>query len=288
MPFVLKRWLRIILPALLCALLSQQHANAADEVAVPALHSPVTDLTNTLTADQVKSLENTLRAFETRKGSQFAILIVPTTQPEVIDQYSIRVVDVWKLGRKNADDGVLLLIAKDDHAIRFEVGKGLEGVLTDATTSRIIRNVIAPQFRNGQFYAGINAAVEQAIKLIDGEILPDVAQAPRHQQGQNLPWPLLIFGAIAIGSVLRAIFGRLAGAGITGVIVGLLVWWFAGMVLFAIVGAIFSFIFVVSGIGRGGWTSGGGFGGGGFGSGGGGGWSGGGGGFSGGGASGRW
>jgi uncharacterized protein len=287
MPFVLKRWLRIILPALLCALLSQQHANAADEVAVPALHSPVTDLTNTLTADQVKSLENTLRAFETRKGSQFAILIVPTTQPDDSLTYSVKVFDQWKLGRKSADDGVLLLIAKQDREVRFTVGRGLEGVLTDALTHQIIRETLLPSFKAGQFYAGIDQAVGQVIKVVDGEALPEVVQSSRHQNNQNLPWPLLIFVAIAVGSVLRAIFGRLAGAGMTAALVGLLVWWFASTVLLAVIGAAFAFVFTLSSGGRGGWINTGGFGGGGFG-GGGGGWSGGGGGTAGGGASGRW
>ena len=290
MTFMIKRWLRLVLPALLCvALLFHQGANASDEVPVPALTAPVVDMAQLLTPDQANSIDSKLRAFNQRKGAQLQLLTVPSTKPEAVEQYSMRVVEAWKLGRKGVDDGVLLIIVKDTHDIRIEVGTGLEGALPDVTASRIIRNVMYPKFRAGQFYEGINEATDQIIKVIDGEALPDVVQSPRHQNNQNLPWPLLLFGAIAIGSVLRGIFGRLAGASITSVIVGSLVWWFLGTMLIAIMGAVFAFIFVVSSGGRGGWTSGGGFGGGGFGGGGGGGgWSGGGGGFSGGGASGRW
>lgn len=261
---------------------------ALDEVPVPSLSSPVTDLTQTLTPQQSSALESKLRAFEQRKGSQVAVLIVPTTKPEEIEQYSIRVVDAWKLGRKNVDDGVLLIIAKEDHAVRIEVGKGLEGTLPDVIASRIIRNVIVPQFRNGQFYSGINDAVDDVIKQIDGEPLPAVVEHPSSSQTPNLPWPFLIVVAIIGGKFLRSMLGRLPGAGITAAIVGLVIWWMAGMLLFAILAALFAFIFVMSNGSGGGWT-GGGFGSGGFGGGSsGGGWSGGGGGFSGGGASGRW
>ncbi|MFT3752589.1 MAG: YgcG family protein [Paludibacter sp.] len=266
---------------------------AATPVVVPELLAPVTDLTGTLSAEQVQSLDARLRAFEQRKGSQVALLLVPTTQPETIEQYSIRVVEAWKLGRKDTDDGVLLLVAKDDRAVRIEVGYGLEGVLTDATTNRIIRNLIVPAFRNGEFYQGLDAALTRITQLIDGEALPEPARSTS-SRGGDLPWPLLIFVAVVGGGWLRSALGRLPAAGLTSVGVGTLVWWFMGSVLAALVAALFAFVFVIGGGGgsgwsngrRGGWTSGprGGWGGG-FG---GGGWSGGGGGFGGGGASGRW
>ena len=100
------------------------------------------------------------------------MLIVPTTQPEEIEQYSIRVVDAWKLGRKNVDDGVLLIVAKDDHHVRIEVGRGLEGAIPDAASARIIREYITPKFRAGDFYGGIHDATDALTKLIDGEPLP--------------------------------------------------------------------------------------------------------------------
>jgi uncharacterized protein len=267
----------------------------ADQVPVPALHAQVTDLTHTLTPEQLTTLETNLRALQTRKGSQLAVLMVPTTQPETIEQYSIRVVDEWKLGRKGIDDGVLLLIAKDDHAVRFEVGYGLEGVLTDATTNRIIRQWLVPQFRAGNYYQGISDAVARITQLIDGEPLPD-PPANANQSARkpnNVPWPLLIFGVVAGGSMLRSLFGRLPAAGLSAAGAGVLVWLFIGSLMFGVVAALFAFVFVLGSGTNGGWSSGryggwgggsgglgGGFGGGGF--------SGGGGGFGGGGSSGRW
>lgn len=265
---------------------------AADAVPVPELRAPVTDLTQTLSPDQINTLDTTLRALQTRKGSQLAILLLPTTQPEAIEQYSIRVVDAWKLGRKDADDGVLLLVAKDDRAVRIEVGYGLEGVLNDATTNRIIRQLIVPQFKVGNYYQGISDASTRIIQLIDGEVLPEPAASAAPDKSKNLPWPLLIFGVVVGGSLLRSMLGRLPAAGLTAGGAGVLVWLFLGSMIAGVVAGIFAFVFVLGGAGgRGGWSSGsrggfgGGFGGGGFG---GGGFSGGGGGFGGGGASGRW
>jgi len=275
---------------------------------VPALAARVTDLTGTLTAEQQTALEQRLAAFEARKGSQLAVLIVPTTHPEEIEQYSIRVVDKWKLGRgtvggTKVDDGALLLIAKDDHRIRIEVGYGLEGVLTDAMSNRIISETIAPAFREGNFYEGIDAGVGQMMKLIEGEPLPPPEhawQSGRHGAGGNI-LPQLLF-AVLIGSVLlRAVFGRTLGSVFTGLGAGALVWIAGYALALAVVAAIGGFLLtLLMGLPRGsGWSStprsggfgggwggfGGGIGGGGFG---GGGFSGGGGGFGGGGSSGSW
>src|SRR5574340_907947 len=128
---------------------------AVADVAVPPLKSRVTDLTGTLSANEAVQLEQKLAAFEEKKGSQIAVLIVPTTQPETIEQYAIRVAEAWKLGRKGVDDGVLLLIAKNDRTLRIEVGYGLEGVLPDAIAKRIIDELIVPAFRQGDFAAGL-------------------------------------------------------------------------------------------------------------------------------------
>ena len=276
---------------------------------VPPLTARVTDLTGTLTADQQTALEQKLAAFEAAKGSQLAVLIVSTTQPEDIAQYSIRVVEQWKLGRgtvggKKVDDGALLLIAKNDHRIRIEVGYGLEGVLTDAMSNRIISETIAPAFREGSFYEGIDAGLDQMMKLIQGEPLPP----PEHAwQGSEHHWgpsilPTLFF-AVLIGSVvLRGIFGRSVGSFLTGLGAGGLVWVAGYAAAFAVLASIVGFVLsMLMGLPRGsGWSSyprsggfgggwggfgGGGLGGGGFG---GGGFSGGGGGFGGGGSSGSW
>jgi len=270
-----------------CALLASTLALA--DVAIPPLKARVTDLTATLSSQQQAALEQTLAAFEARKGSQVAVLIVPTTKPEEIEQYSIRVFDQWKLGRKGIDDGVLLLVATNDHRLRIEVGYGLEGVLNDATAKRIVEEDIAPRFKQADFYGGISAGVARIINVIDGEPLPPPKSRPQPGGGIDIN-SLLFIGFIlvfVVGSVLRAIFGRFVGAGIIGAIAGVIAWTMGGVLLIGIVVAFIAFIFSLLG-GTRGW-SGGGFGGGGFGSGGfGGGFSGGGDFGGGGGASGSW
>ena len=153
-------------------LLGHAAATSTQEVAVPALTQRVTDLTGTLDAQQQAALESRLAQFEQQGGSQIAILIVPTTQPEAIEQYSIRVVDQWKLGREEVDDGILILVAKGDRQMRVEVGYGLEGAIPDAIANRIVDEIIAPHFRQGDFYGGLAAAVDQLARLIEGESLP--------------------------------------------------------------------------------------------------------------------
>lgn len=196
---------------------------------VPGLNARVTDQTGTLSADQRSRLEAKLAAFEAQKGAQIAVLLVPTVQPETIEQYSIRVLDTWKLGRKGVDDGVLLLIAKQDKKLRIEVGYGLEGVLNDATAKRIISETITPRFKQGDFYGGIDAGLDAIIKVVDGEALPPprtIADAGSAPSGISDQLETLFFvGFIlvfVIGGVLRAIFGRFLGAGIIGGIAGVL------------------------------------------------------------------
>jgi uncharacterized protein len=269
---------------------------------IPRLAARVTDLTGTLTAEQQSALEEKLATFEARKGSQIAVLVVPTTEPEDVEQYSIRVVDQWKLGRTKIDDGALLIVAKDDRDMRIEVGKGLEGALTDLTANRIISETITPLFRQGDFYGGINAGVDQMIRVVDGEQLPapDAAWQDRSVRGVTHIVPFLFVAVLFGSAVLRSMFGRGFGALIAGAATGAVVYFVGQAVFVAFVAAIIAFLFsLISGFaGGGGWSSyprgggwGGGLGGGGSGGGGGfggGGFSGGGGGFNGGGASGRW
>jgi uncharacterized protein len=266
---------------------------------IPKLEARVTDLTGTLTAEQQSGLEEKLAAFEARKGAQIVVLIVPTTHPEEIEQYSIRVVEQWRIGRAHVDDGVLLIVAKDDRRVRIEVGYGLEGALPDATANRIIAETIGPLFAQNNFYAGINAGVDQIARVIDGEALPEPDHAwrgggSRHRGSGILPF---LFIAVFVGSgVLRAVLGRPAGALVTGGLTGLLVWFFMGLIGAAVGASLVAFLFALlsgmnggSGLGRmGGFGGFGGFGGGLGGGMGGGGFSGGGGGFGGGGSSGSW
>jgi uncharacterized protein len=259
------------------------------EVAVPPLKARVTDLTGTLAPAQRDTLERELQAFESRKGSQIAVLIVPTTRPEAIEQYSIRVAEAWKLGRKGVDDGVLLLVAKDDRELRIEVGYGLEGAIPDAVAKRVVSEIIIPFFKQGDFYGGIHAGVGRLIRLIDGEPLPPPQARDNSWAGiQNL-LPFAFVAAIVGGGLLRALFGRLVGASIAGGIVAFVFWLIVSSLLASLIGGIAVFLFVLmAGVrigptgygGLGGGLGGGGFGGGGFG--------GGGGGFGGGGASGSW
>lgn len=275
----------LIMPLLgLAAALSPQELEPQQEVAVPALTQRVTDLTNTLDSTQQQALDSRLSQFEQQQGSQIAVLIVPTTQPEAIEQYSIRVVDQWKLGRKEVDDGILILVAKNDRQIRIEVGYGLEGVIPDAVANRIIDETLTPHFRQGDFYGGLIAAVDQLANLIAGEPLPE-PQAQRQGSWEGM-LPLLLFGGLIVGAVLRAIFGNFLGGALNGGLIGAAVWLLGGGLLMALVLAVIAFVMTLSGglgfmpgMGRGG-LGGGGFGGGTF--------SGGGGGFGGGGASGTW
>jgi len=290
-----KRWLGLLAAGVLLA----GFACARAEVAVPPLKARVTDLTGTLSAQQIRDLESRLNAFERSKGSQIAVLMLPTTAPETIEEYSIRVADAWKIGRARVDDGVILVVAKNDRKLRVEVGRGLEGAIPDAVAKRVVSDVIAPHFRSGDFYGGVAAGTDALMKLIEGEGLP----APRSRVTVNgvhrtidLQTIFLLFVALVVtDAIFRRLFGRVIGAGISGGIVGAIVWLAAGVVAFAVIGGLIGFVVaLVNGLGgrrgnwaSGGWSGGGWSGGGGFG-GGGGGFSGGGGGFSGGGASGSW
>ena len=259
------------------------------QVAVPPLTGHVIDQTGTLSAEQKATLEQTLTAFEARKGSQLAVLMVASTAPEEVEQYALRVAEQWKLGRKKVDDGAILVVAKDDRAMRIEVGYGLEGALNDLTSKRIISETILPRFKGQDFYGGITAGVAQVIRVIDGEPLP--APSARSSQGigdvQQYA-PMLFILALAVGGVLRAILGKVPGSLVTGGVVAVIAWFVVGAVSMAVLAGVIALVVTLMGGGMLGRGLGGYYGGGGRGGGGGGGFSGGGGGFGGGGASGRW
>ena len=281
------RTVKALLAAALCWV-----AVAGAQVPVPALTGRVVDQTGTLSPAQQATLEQTLATFEARKGTQIAVLIVPTTAPEGIEQFSIRVAEKWKLGRKKVDDGAILIVAKDDRTTRIEVGYGLEGVLTDLTSHRIIDEAVLPRFKSQDFYGGIAAGVGQIIRVVDGEPLPEPSRSPATGVGDFGRFiPIVFILAIAVGGVLRSALGRFPGALVTGGAVAVIAWFVAGALSLALIaGVIALFVTLLGGgMGRpgfGGYY--GGMGGGRGGGGGGGGFSGGGGGFGGGGASGRW
>jgi uncharacterized protein len=208
---------------------------AGAQLAVPPLTGRIIDQTATLTTEQIAGLEQTLQAFEARKGSQLVVLIVPSSTPETIEQYALRVVEQWKLGRKKVDDGAILIVAKNDRALRIEVGYGLEGVLNDATSKRIVSETIAPRFKQGDFNGGIAAGVDQIIRVIDGEPLPEPKGRPSGaiaDIGQYVP--LIFILVLAAGGMLRSVLGRFPGALVTGGAVAVVTWLFAGAISVAL------------------------------------------------------
>jgi uncharacterized protein len=279
---------------------------AADTVPVPKLTAHVVDLTGTLTVRERDALEEKLRSFEAAKGSQVAVLLVPTIGSETIEEFAGRVTDEWKLGRKSVDDGVLFVVAKQERKMRIHTGRGVQGTLTDALSRRIIADIVAPRFRSGDFAGGIGDGVDAIMKAIEGEALPLPAPKAQGKVDTLSAFPNLvtafIVGLVLIsifGGVLRAILGRFLGAAAASGIAGAVAWFIVGSLALGIVLAIVAFLVTLfmSGTGGrgggfvpGGWGGGGGSwggGGGGF-SGGGGGFSGGGGSFDGGGSSGSW
>jgi uncharacterized protein len=269
----------IVLSLLVCAPLC--HAQAPALVAVPPLTGHVVDLTHTLSTDQQNQLEQTLSAFEARKGSQLAVLLVPTTQPETIEQYALRVAGQWQLGRKKVDDGAILVVAKNDRTVRIEVGYGLEGALNDATCKRIIEEVITPAFRQQDFAGGLLAGVQRMVGVIDGEPLPAPSAESVTKASMDITW-IIALGAV-LGFVLRAVLGRFPGAIMTAAIVGAMTWFLLGVLSLALIAGSITWLTTwigLSGLLRARYGGGRGGPGGGF--------KGGGGGFGGGGASGRW
>jgi len=288
--------------ALATLLLLAGAARAQQLAAIPTLDSPVVDTTGTLNAPAKQALVQQALALQKRKGSQLQVLMVPSTQPEDIAQYTQRVFDQAKLGRKGIDDGVVVVVAKDDHRVRIEPGYGLEGAIPDAIANRIIQEYMVPKFRAGDYAGGLSDATAALTKLIDGEALPTPMADNKPANDDGGGWMFALFAAFLVAQVVRAIFGRapsllrgVVGAGVAGGVA----WLISSLLLVGGIGAAIGFFLGLAkpsagGFARGGGFGGfggGGFGGGGFGGGGfggGGGWSGGGGMSGGGGASGSW
>ncbi|WP_025915641.1 YgcG family protein [Herminiimonas sp. CN] len=196
--------LRILLACTLTLWLTLAGAQAQDFVPVPALSAHVIDQAGMLTPQQRSNLDNVLKEYETRSGSQIAVLLVSSTAPEAIEQYGIRVADAWKLGRKGVDDGVILLVAKDNdkalRRLRIEAGRGIQGTVTDAQSKRILQDVIAPYFRQNDYYGGLAAAISALTTLMDQEHLPAPAGKPAAEDGFSgwLPILFLLFMFAAI------------------------------------------------------------------------------------------
>ena len=282
----------------MAALLLVAGAAGAQQLAgIPPLDSPVVDTTGTLDTAAKQALAQQALALQQRKGSQLQVLIVPSTQPEDIAQYTQRVFDQAKLGRKGIDDGVVVVVAKDDHRVRIEPGYGLEGAIPDAIANRIIQEYMVPKFRANDYAGGLSDATAALTKLIDGEALPAPMADNKPTKDDGGGWMFALFAAFLVAQVVRGIFGRapsllrgVVGAGVAGGVA----WLISSLLLVGGVGAAIGFFLGLAKPSAGGFARGGGFGGfggGGFGGGGfggGGGWSGGGGMSGGGGASGSW
>lgn len=283
-------------------------ARAQQLAAIPPLDSPVVDTTGTLEPAQKQQLEQQALALQQRKGSQLQVLMVPSTQPESIEQYTQRVFDQWKLGRQGVDDAVLLVVAKDDRRVRIQPGYGLEGAIPDIAAGRIIQEYMAPKFRAGDYGGGIVDATAVLVQLVDGEPLPEpIADNRGSGEGDGGGWLFALFAAFIAASFMRGVAGR-TPAGVRGVLTGGaaggVAWLMSSLLglgaMAALLGFFYGLLRLPSGryARHGGWGGfgggGGGFGGGGWGGGsgggfgGGGGWSGGGGMSGGGGASGSW
>ena len=243
---------------LTCLLIFAAFAAAAQsQIKVPDLAGRIVDLTNTLDASQQQMLDQRLRAFEQKKGTQIAVLIVPVTGAETIEQFSIRAAEQWKLGRKKIDDGAILVIAKTERKLRIEVGYGLEGALNDAVSKRIIDEVIVPAFQRGDFYGGISAGVDTMMRVIEGEALPEPAGKDDWQVSGPGLLPLIFFAALVIGGLMRALLGRFKGALAAGGLLGLAVWLLSGIGLLALLSAAMGLVVTLAGGRMGsGWQSG--------------------------------
>lgn len=249
----MKLYLKASLLALVAVLMFSAQLALAALVEIPELTARVTDLTQTLSQSEQAALETKLQVFEQRKGSQIVVLIVPTTQPEEIEQYATRVVQEWKIGRKKIDDGLMVLIAKDDRRIRIEVDGGFQGAVPDIYAKRIISEVITPKFKQGDFYGGIESGLNSLIDLVEGEPLPEPVHNQASQSQFSDMLPFIFIGGLILGTFLRAAFGTFLGSaangGIMGSIVLLLGYGLVGSGVFALVAFIFTLIFGGKGVG---------------------------------------
>jgi uncharacterized protein len=169
---------------------------------VPIVHQRINDETGTLSPDEITALESTLAQFEKETSNQIVVLMVPSTQGDSFEDYSLRVAEKNRLGKKGRDNGILLFIAKEDHNLRIEVGYGLEGSLPDAISDQIIRRVIIPKFKQNDFFGGIQTGLEAIMQATKGEY-----KAAPEDNGIKKFKPLIVILMILLFGVLPRIFG---------------------------------------------------------------------------------
>jgi uncharacterized protein len=232
-------------------------SSAAAQQPIPPLTDRVVDTAGALAPEARASLEAKLAAFEERKGSQIAVLLVDTTAPEALEAYSLRAAEQWRIGREGVDDGVLLVVALDDRRLRFEVGYGLEGAVPDALARRIIAEVIAPRFYEQDFAGGLDAGLDALIALMDGEPLPvPIAREPEAPPFAALPVALVV--ALVAAPLFRRLLGSLFGSAALGAGAGLVVWLLSSVLFTSLVVGAMVFVVALTGIGGSGgrWVSG--------------------------------
>lgn len=294
----LKRHALLLMVIVAVSLMVAQTVTA--EIPVPALKGRVNDYAGLLTSATARNLEAKLASIEQSDSTQMAVLTINSLEGEAIEQFSIRVAEEWKIGQKDTDNGALLVVSRQDRKIRIEVGYGLEGRLTDLVSGQIIRNVIVPEFKRGQFDQGIASGVDAMIAVVKGEYT--AAQSKQRRSGSRSQGPLFAIIAFiflvsqlgrankglgaAAGGVMMPIFGGMFFHGGLILLLALIPIGIVAGLLLSVLGSTFGTYSATSGGyhhgglwgGGGGFSSGGGFGG----------FSGGGGGFGGGGASGGW
>ena len=243
----------LLLRAAAAAALLLAFCAIAEYAPIPPLTGRVLDITGALTAGQKRELEASLEAFETRKGSRIAVLITGTTYPEPIESFAIRVAETWKIGRKGVDDGIVVVMAKSDQAMRIEVGYGMERAVPDAVAKRLIEEEFIPKVREGDVYGGLRAGLDRLMRVIDGEPLPEPKQeAGRGSDLRSIEAYYVLFLVIVIAGagLLRALFGRLPAATMVGLGTGLLAWLIVAQVIVAALVGIVAFIFTLAGGGH--------------------------------------
>ncbi len=218
---------------------------------IPALSARVIDTTGTLDAAQRQALEDKLSAFEIANGSQIVVLLLPTTQPEDIVAYTQRVGDSWKIGRKDIGDGLLLVVAKNDRAVRIATSKTLEGAIPDLAARQVIDRAITPRFREGDFSGGLNAGIDQISAFISGEKLPapDGSKGAGDPGSHGLHFVFLFFIAVPFAARLfSAIMGRKFGTVLTGSAIGVLTWLLTASLVLGVLAGMAGIVFALASV----------------------------------------
>lgn len=252
-PSLSRQWLLSLVAALVLG--AGISAQALEPLPSPAW---VVDTTHTLSAEQIIALTQKLSAFQQATGHELAVAIVPTTGDEALEQYSIRLADAWKTGRAKQRDGLIVLIALNDHRARLEIGYGLEGTVTDLLSKRLIDRDLVPSFREQHYYAGIDQLLTDLMAVIQGDTSLETEAQPlerarlRHHDGGEW-WlgllVLLVFGASMARALLGRPLGTLVSAGVAG---GLVFLFWHTLVLSIIVGGVAALIAALGGSGFGG------------------------------------